>query len=184
MWVLVLYRRPFYFFVVIVESLLRIFVYCSFCFRCSAVFFRGFCTGGNAVACWLQIPLWYVVFNNVCEIALSEVLATQMGMIMRSIKVSSFEMHKFDPFLPHRGSIPRELVHSYVACEPLLFLQHSRPAWVELFVDNMHTHHSHSPDWHHFRESHVTDGEPESVVLASLQKIKLIKNLLKHFLFH
>ena len=41
-----------------------------------------------------------------------------------------------------------------------------------------------SPDWRHFRESHVTDGEPETVVSASLQKIKSIKNPIKHlFLF-
>ena len=31
-----------------------------------------------------------------------------------------------------------------------------------------------------FEKSHVTDGEPETVVSASLQKIKSIKNLLKH----
>ena len=28
-------------------------------------------------------------------------------------KVSSFELYKFDPFSPHSGSIPRELVHSH-----------------------------------------------------------------------
>ena len=77
-WVLVLYWRPFYFFVVIVESLLRMFVYRSFCFRCSAVCFLH-----RRKCCWLQIPLWYAVFNKVCEIALSEVLATQMGMMRR-----------------------------------------------------------------------------------------------------
>ena len=32
-------------------------------------------------------------------------------------------------------------------------------------------------------KSHVTDGEPETVVSASLQKIKSIKNPIKHFLF-
>ena len=32
--------------------------------------------------------------------------------------------------------------------------------------------------------SHVTDGEPETVVLASLQKIKLIKNLINFFIFY
>ena len=47
-WVLVLYRRPICLFVVIVESLLRIFVYRSFCFRCSAVCFGAFCIEGNA----------------------------------------------------------------------------------------------------------------------------------------
>ena len=29
----------------------------------------------------------------------------------------------------------------------------------------------------------MTDGDPETVVSASLQKIKSIKNLLKHFIF-
>ena len=33
-----------------------------------------------------------------------------------------------------------------------------------------------SPEWRHFRESHVIDGEPETAVSASLQKIKSIKN--------
>ena len=63
-------------------------------------------------------------------------------------------------------------------------LQHSRLAWLALFVDHTHTHSVNnlrcncidSPDWHHFRESHVTDGESETAVSASLQKIKLIKN--------
>ena len=27
-----------------------------------------------------------------------------------------------------------------------------------------------SPDWRHFREGHVTDGEPETAVSASLHK--------------
>ena len=109
-WVLVLYWRPFYFFVVIVESLLHIYICLLF------ILFQVFCRLlwwflHRRKCCWLQIPLWYVVFNKVCEIALSEVLTTQMG-VMRF--VSSFEMHKFDPFLPHSESIPWELVHSYV----------------------------------------------------------------------
>ena len=32
-------------------------------------------------------------------------------------------------------------------------------------------------------KSHVTDGEPETVVLASLQRIKSIKNQIKFFFF-
>ena len=93
-WVLVLYWRPFYFFVVIVESLLRLFVYRSFLFfvfrffssvffffRCSAVCFGAFLH--RRKCCWLQIPLSYAVFNKVCEIALSEVHATQMGVMRR-----------------------------------------------------------------------------------------------------
>ena len=61
----------------------------------------------------LNSALIYAVFNKECAIALSEVLATQMGVMKHSIKVSSFEMHKFDPFSPHSGSILRELMHSY-----------------------------------------------------------------------
>ena len=53
----------------------------------------------------------HAVFHGVCEIALTEVLATQMGVMRRSKKVSSFELYKLNPLSPHCGSIPRELVH-------------------------------------------------------------------------
>ena len=53
------------------------------------------------------------VFHGVCEIALTEVLATQMGVMRRSKKVSSFELYKLNPLSPHCGSIARELVHCY-----------------------------------------------------------------------
>ena len=53
------------------------------------------------------------VFHGVCETALTEVLATQMGVIQRSKKVSSFELYKLNPLSPHCGSIARELVHCY-----------------------------------------------------------------------
>ena len=55
----------------------------------------------------------HAVFHGVCEIALTEVLATQMGVMRRSKKVSSFELHKFNPVSPHCVSIARELVHCY-----------------------------------------------------------------------
>ena len=55
----------------------------------------------------------HAVFHGVCEIALTEVLATQMGVMRRSKKVSSFELYKLNPLLPHCGSIGRELVHCY-----------------------------------------------------------------------
>ena len=55
----------------------------------------------------------HAVFHGVCEIALTEVLATQMGMMRRSKKVSSFELYKLNPLSPHCGSIARELVHCY-----------------------------------------------------------------------
>ena len=53
------------------------------------------------------------VFHGVCEIALTEVLATQMGMMRCSKKVSSFELYKFSPLSSHCGSTARELVHCY-----------------------------------------------------------------------
>ena len=55
----------------------------------------------------------HVVFHGVCEIALTEVLATQMGVMRRSKKVSSFELYKLNPLLPHCGSIAWELMHCY-----------------------------------------------------------------------
>ena len=55
----------------------------------------------------------HAVFHGVCKIALSEVLATQMGMMRHSKKVSLFELYKLNPLSPHCGSIARELVHCY-----------------------------------------------------------------------
>ena len=57
--------------------------------------------------------LRHAVFHGVCEIALTEVLATQMGVMRRSKKVSSFELYKLNPLSPHCRSIARELVHYY-----------------------------------------------------------------------
>ena len=57
--------------------------------------------------------LRHVVFHGVCEIALTEVRATQMGVMRRSKKVSSFELYKLNPLLPHCRLIARELVHCY-----------------------------------------------------------------------
>ena len=53
------------------------------------------------------------IFHGVCEIVLTEVLATQMGVMRRSKKVSSFELYKLNPLSPHYESIARELVHCY-----------------------------------------------------------------------
>ena len=55
----------------------------------------------------------HAVFHRVCEIAPTEVLATQMGVMRRSKKVSSFELYKLNPLSPNCGSIARELVHCY-----------------------------------------------------------------------
>ena len=57
--------------------------------------------------------LRHAVFHEVCEIALTEVLTTQMGVTRRSKKVSSFELYKLNPLSPHCGLIARELVHCY-----------------------------------------------------------------------
>ena len=46
-------------------------------------------------------------------IALTEVLATQMGVMQRSKKVSLFELYKLNPLSPHCGSIAQELMHCY-----------------------------------------------------------------------
>ena len=47
------------------------------------------------------------VFHGVCEITLTEVLATQMGVMRRSKKVNSFELYKLNPLSLHCGSIAR-----------------------------------------------------------------------------
>ena len=43
--------------------------------------------------------------------SLKSVLATRMGVMRRSKKVSSFELYKLNPLSPHCGSIARELVN-------------------------------------------------------------------------
>ena len=55
----------------------------------------------------------HAVFHGVCKIAFTEVLATQMGVMWCSKKVSSFELYQLNPLSPHCGSIARELVHCY-----------------------------------------------------------------------
>ena len=55
----------------------------------------------------------HTVFHGVCKIALTEVLAIQMGVMRRSKKVSSLELYKLNPLSPHCVSIARELVHCY-----------------------------------------------------------------------
>ena len=57
--------------------------------------------------------LRHAVFHGVCEIALTEVLATEIGMMQHSKKVSLFELYKHNPLSPHCGSVAWELVHCY-----------------------------------------------------------------------
>ena len=71
------------------------------------------------------------VFHGVCEIALTEVLATQMGVMRRSKKVRSFELYKFNPLSPHCGSIARvdrALLYLGSSANCYSSRQHSRPA--------------------------------------------------------
>ena len=74
-----------------------------------------------------RVPL----FHGVCEITLTEVLATQMGVMRRSKKVRSFGLYKFNPLSPHCGSIARKLVPCYTwgySYNCYSSRQHSRPA--------------------------------------------------------
>ena len=73
---------------------------------CQAGFWKS---TGTSCQLW-SIP--HAVFHGVCEIALTEVLATQMGVMRHSKKVRSFEMYKF-PLAPHCRSIAQELMHCY-----------------------------------------------------------------------
>ena len=72
----------------------------------------------------------HAVFHGVCEIALTEMLATRMGVMRRSKKVSSFELYKLNPLSPHCGSTARELVHLYLGSSANCYSsrQHTRPA--------------------------------------------------------
>ena len=80
----------------------------------------------------------HVAFHGVCEIALTEVLATQMGVMQRSKKVSSFELYKFNPLSPHCGSIAWKLVHCYTWGRLLIVTVRNNTV-VNFFVDHMHT---------------------------------------------
>ena len=83
----------------------------------------------------------HAVFHGVCEIALTEVLATQMGVMRRSKKVNSFELYKFNPLSPHCGSFARELVHYYTwgRLRLLQFAATQLAGIVNFFVDHPHT---------------------------------------------
>ena len=71
------------------------------------------CQAGFWKSTWTLCQLQHAVFHGVCEIALTEVLATQMGVMRRSKKVSLFELYKRNPLSPHCGSVMWELVHCY-----------------------------------------------------------------------
>ena len=70
----------------------------------------------------------HVVFHGVCEIALTEALTTQMGVMRRSKKVSSFELYKLNPLSPHCGSHERALLYLGSSANRYCSRQHSRLA--------------------------------------------------------
>ena len=71
------------------------------------------CQAGFWKSTGTSCQLRHAVFYGVCGIALAEVLATQMGVMRHSKKVSSFELYKLNPLSPHCESIAQELVHCY-----------------------------------------------------------------------
>ena len=66
------------------------------------------------------------VFHGVCEIALTEVLATQMGVMRRSKKVSSFELYIASLRVDCAGA--RALLYLGSSANCYSSRQHSRPA--------------------------------------------------------
>ena len=82
------------------------------------------CQAGFWKRTWTSCQLWH----GVCEIALTEVLTTQMGVMRRSKKVSSFEL--YNPLLPHCGSIAWELVHCYTwGCLQIVTVHGNTVGW-------------------------------------------------------
>ena len=71
------------------------------------------CQAGFWKSTVTSCQLRHAVFHGVCEIALTEVLATQMGVMQCSKNVSSFELYKLNLLSPHCGSTAQELVHCY-----------------------------------------------------------------------
>ena len=81
---------------------------------CQAGFWK--CTG---TSCQLR----HAVYHGVCEIAHTEVLAIQMGVMRRSKKVSSIELYKLNPLSPRCGRLRGSscIVIPGVVCELLQF---------------------------------------------------------------
>ena len=203
--------RPFYFFVVIVESLLRIFVYRSFCFRCSAVCFGAFCTEGiaigfnsnSALMCGSQYSLRNRTqrsarYTNGCDEAQHQsqlVWNSQIGSIFASQRsiphitcTSSRGIDRCEAKMDPICAFQTSWLWCCYSCYSLL--QHSRPACLELFVNHTHTHWMNNLRWQSHWFPKMTSLPRRSrdwwrtrdCSLGNLQKIKSIKNLLKHFL--
>ena len=96
-------------------------------------------------------PIWFSR-HNVYEIALSEVVATQIGVTEPQHQSQLVWIVQIWPHfrLSASGSIPRELLHSYaLGCLWIVTVccNYSRPAWLELFVDHTHTQSMNSLRW-------------------------------------
>ena len=63
--------------------------------------------------CFEANPIWYSIKFTKSHSAKCSLHKWAWLMKRRSIKVSSFELYKCEPFSPHSGSILWELVHSY-----------------------------------------------------------------------
>ena len=102
---------------------------------CQAGFWKS-----TGTSCQLRSKL-HAVLHGVCEIALTEVLAAQMGMMRPSKKVSLFELYKFNPLSPHCRSIARELMHCYTwGCLWIVTVRGNTVGWHSyFFVDHTHT---------------------------------------------
>ena len=124
----------------------------------------------------------HLVFcHKVYEITLSKVLTTEMGVTEAQHQSQLVWIVQIWPIFTSQwvsstGTRAQLCFGLLVCCYSLL--QHSRPAWLELFVNHTHTHSMNNlrlqPHWllrlTSLRESHVTDGEPKTAVSASLQK--------------
>ena len=88
------------------------------------------CQAGFWKSTGTSCQLRHAVFHGVCEIAFSEVLATQMGVMRRSKKVSSFELYKCTPLSPYCGSLcgTHALLYLGSSANCYSLRQHSRTA--------------------------------------------------------
>ena len=84
-------------------------------------------------------PIWYSAINFTKSHLVKCSLPKWMW-LRCSIKVSLFEQYKFDPFLPHGGSFPLKIVHSYALGCLWVVTVCCNTAWLELFVNYTHTH--------------------------------------------
>ena len=93
--------------------------------------------------CFEANPIWYstIKFTKLHSVKCSQ---HKWAWLRCSIKVSSSELYKFDPFSPH-GNSCIVMFGLLVNCYSLL--QYSRLARSELFVDHTHTHSMNNLRW-------------------------------------